>query len=128
MPLPNLLLAIWKNNFLSELVSIVKVRPNSSREHCCRCGFLRSLAGSFCHVTSSRTFETWHAPNWCDNVGLFFQPHIYKNLEFGVDLDARVALVGPNGAGKSTLLKLIAGEVRMVPAAVLPQILRNISG
>lgn len=37
---------------------------------------------------------------------------IYKNLDFGVDLDTRVALVGPNGAGKSTLLKLIAGEVR----------------
>ena len=39
------------------------------------------------------------------------QPYIYKNLEFGVDLDSRIALVGPNGAGKSTLLKLIAGEL-----------------
>uniref|UniRef100_A0A3B3UK60 ATP-binding cassette, sub-family F (GCN20), member 2b n=1 Tax=Poecilia latipinna TaxID=48699 RepID=A0A3B3UK60_9TELE len=38
-------------------------------------------------------------------------PHIYKNLEFGIDLDTRVALVGPNGAGKSTLLKLLMGEV-----------------
>merc|ERR1719297_319360 len=28
-------------------------------------------------------------------------PFIYKNLEFGVDLDTRLALVGPNGAGKS---------------------------
>merc|ERR1711899_77076 len=36
---------------------------------------------------------------------------IYKNLDFGVDLDTRVALVGPNGAGKSTLLKLISGEI-----------------
>ncbi|KTG39870.1 hypothetical protein cypCar_00018202, partial [Cyprinus carpio] len=35
---------------------------------------------------------------------------IYKNLEFGIDLDTRVALVGPNGAGKSTLLKLLMGE------------------
>ena len=41
-----------------------------------------------------------------------FQPFIYKNLDFGIDLDTRVALVGPNGAGKSTLLKLISGEVR----------------
>ena len=40
-----------------------------------------------------------------------FQPYIYKNLEFGIDLDTRLALVGPNGAGKSTLLKLIAGEL-----------------
>lgn len=38
-------------------------------------------------------------------------PHIYKNLEFGIDLDSRVALVGPNGAGKSTLLKLLYSEV-----------------
>ncbi|CAJ0940541.1 unnamed protein product [Ranitomeya imitator] len=36
---------------------------------------------------------------------------IYKNLEFGIDLDTRVALVGPNGAGKSTLLKLLTGEI-----------------
>ena len=38
-------------------------------------------------------------------------PWIYRDLEFGMDLDTRLALVGPNGAGKSTLLKLIAGEV-----------------
>merc|ERR1712141_665026 len=38
-------------------------------------------------------------------------PWIYKDLEFGMDLDTRLALVGPNGAGKSTLLKLIAGEL-----------------
>merc|ERR1739844_551245 len=38
-------------------------------------------------------------------------PHIYKNLEFGLDLDTRLALVGPNGAGKSTLLKLIFGDL-----------------
>ena len=36
---------------------------------------------------------------------------IYNDLEFGLDLDSRLALVGPNGAGKSTLLKLIAGQV-----------------
>jgi len=38
-------------------------------------------------------------------------PFIYKNLEFGMDLDTRLALVGPNGAGKSTLLKLIYGDL-----------------
>lgn len=36
---------------------------------------------------------------------------IYQDLEFGIDLDSRVALVGPNGAGKSTLLKLIDGSL-----------------
>jgi len=39
------------------------------------------------------------------------KPFIYKNLEFGMDLDTRLALVGPNGAGKSTLLKLLLGEL-----------------
>lgn len=38
-------------------------------------------------------------------------PYIYKDLEFGIDLDTRLALVGPNGAGKSTLLKLLYGEL-----------------
>merc|ERR1719385_200976 len=38
-------------------------------------------------------------------------PWIYRNLEFGLDLDSRLALVGPNGAGKSTLLKLIYGDL-----------------
>lgn len=38
-------------------------------------------------------------------------PWIYKNLEFGIDLDTRLALVGPNGAGKSTLLKIIFGDL-----------------
>jgi len=38
-------------------------------------------------------------------------PWIYRDLEFGIDLDTRLALVGPNGAGKSTLLKLISGEL-----------------
>lgn len=33
---------------------------------------------------------------------------LYSNLDLGIDLDSRVALVGPNGAGKSTLLKLMA--------------------
>ncbi|CAD7087439.1 unnamed protein product [Hermetia illucens] len=42
-------------------------------------------------------------------------PPIYKNLEFGIDLDTRLALVGPNGAGKSTLLKLLYGD--LVPTA-----------
>lgn len=36
---------------------------------------------------------------------------LYRNIELGVDMDSRVALVGPNGAGKSTLLKLMSGEL-----------------
>ena len=40
-------------------------------------------------------------------------PVVYKNIDFGIDLQTRVALVGANGAGKSTLLKLIDGEVSL---------------
>lgn len=43
---------------------------------------------------------------------------IYKNLDFGVDLDSRIALVGPNGAGKSTLLKLMTGELQPIDGMV----------
>jgi ATP-binding cassette subfamily F protein 2 len=39
------------------------------------------------------------------------KPLIYKDLDFGIDLDTRIALVGPNGAGKSTLLKLLSAEL-----------------
>lgn len=38
-------------------------------------------------------------------------PWIYRDVEFGLDQDTRLALVGPNGAGKSTLLKLIIGLI-----------------
>jgi len=36
---------------------------------------------------------------------------LYTDLDFGIDLDSRVALVGPNGIGKSTLLKLLVGQL-----------------
>ncbi|KAB1201147.1 ABC transporter F family member 3 [Morella rubra] len=39
-------------------------------------------------------------------------PILFHNLNFGIDLDSRVAMVGPNGIGKSTILKLIAGELQ----------------
>lgn len=39
------------------------------------------------------------------------EDYLYENLNFGVDLDSRIALVGPNGAGKSTLLKLMRNEL-----------------
>lgn len=39
-------------------------------------------------------------------------PTLFKNLNFGIDLDSRIAMVGPNGIGKSTILNLIAGELQ----------------
>ena len=34
---------------------------------------------------------------------------LYSNVNLGVDLDSRIALVGPNGAGKTTLVKVRVG-------------------
>ncbi|CAA7399078.1 unnamed protein product [Spirodela intermedia] len=39
-------------------------------------------------------------------------PLLFKNLNFGIDLDSRIAMVGPNGIGKSTILKLISGDLQ----------------
>ncbi len=54
-------------------------------------------------------------PPVCQFSGVSFgykpEKMLFKNVDFGVDLDSRVALVGLNGAGKSTLLKLMVGEL-----------------
>ncbi|VDL86738.1 unnamed protein product [Nippostrongylus brasiliensis] len=47
------------------------------------------------------------------NVTFGFGDNIlFKNLDFGVDMDSRIAIVGPNGVGKSTLLKLLTGRIQ----------------
>jgi ATP-binding cassette, subfamily F, member 2 len=43
---------------------------------------------------------------------------LYSNVDLGVDLDSRVAIVGPNGAGKSTLLKLMTGALEPLDGMV----------
>jgi len=40
------------------------------------------------------------------------EDYLYTDLNFGIDMDSRIALVGPNGAGKSTLLKLMRDEIQ----------------
>ncbi|KAI5655297.1 hypothetical protein M9H77_32484 [Catharanthus roseus] len=45
-------------------------------------------------------------------------PILFKNLNFGIDLDSRIAMVGPNGIGKSTILKLISGELQPTSGTV----------
>ncbi|XP_072888313.1 ATP-binding cassette sub-family F member 1 isoform X2 [Hemitrygon akajei] len=39
------------------------------------------------------------------------QKPIFKNLDFGIDMDSRICIVGPNGVGKSTLLLLLSGKL-----------------
>jgi len=58
-----------------------------------------------------------HLPPPCISVldaafGYTEERILYKDLNFGVDCDSRVAIVGPNGAGKSTFLKLLDGSLQ----------------
>lgn len=39
------------------------------------------------------------------------QKPLFKGVDFGIDLNSRIAIVGPNGVGKSTFLKLLVGEL-----------------
>lgn len=45
------------------------------------------------------------------NFGYPNGPVLFNNLDFGIDLESRLAIVGPNGIGKSTLLNLIMGKL-----------------
>ncbi|EDV27423.1 uncharacterized protein TRIADDRAFT_20563, partial [Trichoplax adhaerens] len=38
-------------------------------------------------------------------------PLLFKNVDFGIDMNSRVAIVGPNGVGKSTFLNLLIGNL-----------------
>jgi len=66
-----------------------------------------------------------------DNVSFAYSGNmkdcLYTNLQLGVDMDSRIALVGPNGAGKSTLLKLMLGELRPVEGDVKRHLHVNIA-
>nr|DBA20564.1 TPA: hypothetical protein GDO54_017328 [Pyxicephalus adspersus] len=45
------------------------------------------------------------------DFGYAGQKLLFKNLDFGIDMDSRVCIVGPNGVGKSTLLLLLTGKL-----------------
>uniref|UniRef100_A0A6Q2X1Q5 ABC transporter domain-containing protein n=1 Tax=Esox lucius TaxID=8010 RepID=A0A6Q2X1Q5_ESOLU len=46
-------------------------------------------------------------------VDFAFEGHkpLFKNVDFGIDMDTRICIVGPNGVGKSTLLLLLTGRL-----------------
>ncbi|KAK0622099.1 ABC transporter ATP-binding protein ARB1 [Lasiodiplodia hormozganensis] len=46
------------------------------------------------------------------------EDNLYENLDFGVDMDSRTALVGPNGVGKSTLLRIFTGALSPTTGSV----------
>ncbi|PIO37903.1 hypothetical protein AB205_0112520, partial [Aquarana catesbeiana] len=45
------------------------------------------------------------------DFGYSGQKPLFRNLEFGIDMDSRICIVGPNGVGKSTLLLLLTGKL-----------------
>ncbi|KIW00709.1 ABC transporter ATP-binding protein ARB1 [Verruconis gallopava] len=57
-----------------------------------------------------------------DNVTFSYsgksEDNLYENLDFGVDMDSRTALVGPNGVGKSTLLRIFTGKLQPTSGTV----------
>ncbi|XP_031441473.1 ATP-binding cassette sub-family F member 1 isoform X4 [Clupea harengus] len=46
-------------------------------------------------------------------VDFTYESHkpLFKNVEFGIDMESRICIVGPNGVGKSTLLLLLTGKL-----------------
>lgn len=40
------------------------------------------------------------------------QKLLFIDVDFGIDLNSRIAIVGPNGVGKSTFLKLLIGDLQ----------------
>lgn len=53
----------------------------------------------------------------------FGEETLFEELDFGVDMSSRIAIVGPNGVGKSTLMKLLYGKITPVSvtcSALLP--------
>ncbi|KAK9498713.1 hypothetical protein O3M35_003287 [Rhynocoris fuscipes] len=46
------------------------------------------------------------------------QKPLFVDVDFGIDMSSRVAIVGPNGVGKSTFLKLLVGELEPVKGDV----------
>lgn len=46
-------------------------------------------------------------------------PLLFRQLNFGLDMDSRICIVGPNGSGKSTLLKLITDDIVPTEGEVL---------
>uniref|UniRef100_A0AAQ4RF38 ATP-binding cassette sub-family F member 1 n=1 Tax=Gasterosteus aculeatus aculeatus TaxID=481459 RepID=A0AAQ4RF38_GASAC len=50
----------------------------------------------------------------CVDFGYTAQKPLFKNVDFGIDMDSRICIVGPNGVGKSTLLLLLTGKLSPV--------------
>ncbi|XP_026144912.1 ATP-binding cassette sub-family F member 1-like isoform X3 [Carassius auratus] len=45
------------------------------------------------------------------DFGYESQKPLFRNVDFGIDMESRICIVGPNGVGKSTLLLLLTGKL-----------------
>jgi ATP-binding cassette subfamily F protein 1 len=52
------------------------------------------------------------------NFGYLGQPTLFEHLDFGINMESRVAVVGPNGIGKSTFINLLLGRVEPVSGEI----------
>lgn len=39
---------------------------------------------------------------------------LYEDIQFGVDMDSRIAIAGANGAGKSTLINILMNNLQLL--------------
>lgn len=47
----------------------------------------------------------------CVDFGYDSHKLLFRNVDFGIDMESRICMVGPNGVGKSTLLLLLTGKI-----------------
>lgn len=47
------------------------------------------------------------------------QDYLFKDVNFGVDMESRIAIIGSNGVGKSTLLKILLGDLEPTSGEVI---------
>jgi len=47
------------------------------------------------------------------------QPKLFNSVDFGIDMNSRIAIVGPNGVGKSTFIKMLLKKCDLVDGEVI---------
>uniref|UniRef100_G1KKC5 ATP binding cassette subfamily F member 1 n=1 Tax=Anolis carolinensis TaxID=28377 RepID=G1KKC5_ANOCA len=82
-----------------------KQAPQSRVAHVC------SISRSYTHIFSFPLTCSCPFPLFCVDFTYQGQKPLFKNLDFGIDMESRICIVGPNGVGKSTLLLLLTGKL-----------------
>jgi ATP-binding cassette subfamily F protein 3 len=48
------------------------------------------------------------------SFGYTYETVLFRNLDFDIDMDTRMALVGANGQGKTTVLNILSGDLKPI--------------